>query len=71
MSSATLDIPPPSASIPDRTFSAGQLAEIFGVHRLTILDWAKRGIIPRGRRFGRSLRWTPSDISPLLAERGA
>jgi predicted DNA-binding transcriptional regulator AlpA len=61
---------PRASSLPDRTYDAGHLAELFGVTRYTILQWAKRGELPRGRRFGRVLRWTADDIGPLLAARG-
>jgi hypothetical protein len=57
-------------TIPSHTYHAGQLAEILGVDRGTILEWARSGIIPPGRPFGkRTLRWTPDDIAPLLAAR--
>jgi hypothetical protein len=70
MSPAVLDTPHSSPALPGRLYSPIELAEFFGVHRLTILDWAKRGVIPPGRRFGRRiLRWTAADIAPLLADR--
>jgi phage terminase Nu1 subunit (DNA packaging protein) len=66
---AVLEAPGPRA-LPDRTYDAGDLAELFGVTRYTVLKWAQNGTIPRGRRFCRVLRWTPDDIAPLLADRG-
>jgi DNA-binding transcriptional MerR regulator len=67
MSTATLQAP----SLPDRLYDSEQLAQIFDVHRATILEWARTGVIPPGRRFGRSLRWTAADLTPLLASREA
>ena len=65
---SVLDASP--TAIPDRTYSVADLADLFGVHKATITDWSKTGVIPPPRRIGRLLRWTPSDIAPLLSNRG-
>jgi hypothetical protein len=75
---ATLD-PTPSASpeaapepaqpgivLPRRMLSTGDLSEYFGVKQFTIRDWAKRGLLPPGRRIGKFLRWHPDEIAPYL-----
>jgi predicted DNA-binding transcriptional regulator AlpA len=62
---------PRSSTLPERTYNPADLARMLGVKRVTVLNWARRGILPPGRRFGlRVLRWTEADIKPLLAERG-
>jgi predicted site-specific integrase-resolvase len=69
MSTATLQ-PPAPAILPDRTYGTRELAQLLGVHVNTVTFWARTGVIPPGRRFGRKiLRWTTGDIAPLLAER--
>jgi hypothetical protein len=62
-------IPSPAPVLPERTFTAAELAALFRVNRWTIYNWSRTGTIPEGRQFGRCRRWTPSDIAPLLAER--
>lgn len=69
MTTATLSEPAP-LTIPDRCYDAHELAGLLRVHVNTILRWAKTGVIPPGRRFGRTtIRWTAGDIAPLLAAR--
>jgi excisionase family DNA binding protein len=46
--------------------STDDLAEIFGVTRATICSWAKSGRLPPGRRYGKFLRFHPSEIQPYL-----
>jgi hypothetical protein len=65
---STVPEAPNPAALP-RLYDAGDLAELFGVVRYTILQWAKNGTLPPGRRFGRVLRWTYGDLRPLLGER--
>jgi predicted DNA-binding transcriptional regulator AlpA len=67
MSPAVLEASSPA--IPNRTYTVADLADLFGVHKATIADWSKTGILPPPRRIGRLLRWTPGDIAPLLANR--
>jgi hypothetical protein len=68
MSTAVLD-PLQAQPLPDRLYDAIELARIFKVHRNTLLQWARDGVIPPGRRFGGTIRWTPADLAPLLGQR--
>jgi predicted DNA-binding transcriptional regulator AlpA len=61
--------PPPIPAIPARTYTADELATILRVSRWTIFYWAKNGTLPKGRKIGRTVRWLPDDIRPLLERR--
>jgi hypothetical protein len=73
MSSATAGARKPKPkpeTLPSHTYDAGQIAAMLHVERTTVLEWARCGAIPRGRRFGKhTIRWTPEDLAPLLAGR--
>jgi hypothetical protein len=47
------------------------LASVFGVDAAIIRLWAKSGVLPRGRRLGKFLKWNPADIRPYLKSGGA
>ena len=64
---------PKSKSSPDEILSAEQAATIAGVHKTTIIDWIKRGILPAGRLgFGLTspYRIRRSILEKILAKRG-
>jgi len=56
----------PSIELPNRMLGTEDLASVFGVNVTTIREWAKTGVLPRGRRLGKVLRWNPDDVRPLL-----
>jgi predicted DNA-binding transcriptional regulator AlpA len=62
MSSATDE---PASKLPDRLWGKQDLMRFFGVSRATLDGWMRSGRIPRGRRFGRFLRWDPRVIQRL------
>jgi predicted DNA-binding transcriptional regulator AlpA len=67
---ASLSVPQSAAAvIPDRTYTAEDLARIFGVSKQTILNWHQTGEIPKGIRLANTLRWTPADVASILTAR--
>ncbi|WP_221800553.1 helix-turn-helix transcriptional regulator [Oceanobacter mangrovi] len=47
---------------PETRISANQLAKRWGVHHQTILNWEKKGLIPKRERMGTMLFWLLSVI---------
>jgi excisionase family DNA binding protein len=62
-------VPSPDPVLPERTYTADDLAKLLQVDRWTIYNWADRGNIPPGHKIGRVRRWLASDIAPLLGQR--
>ena len=52
--------------LPNPLLDSDDLAALFNVGAWTIRQWSSNGTIPAGRRIGKRLRWTPSQIVPLL-----
>lgn len=50
----------------ERPLTSGQVAELFGVHTVTIGEWADQGKLPHFRTPGGQRRFWRSDIEPLL-----
>jgi predicted DNA-binding transcriptional regulator AlpA len=72
MSLAVASAPAPSSiELPNRMLGTEDLASVFGVNVSTIREWARTGVLPRGRRLGKVLRWNPAAIRPLLSQEGA
>ncbi|MFH0813765.1 MAG: response regulator [Pseudomonadota bacterium] len=53
----------------DESFSSVDLAKIFGVHRVTITNWVKRGALKAVRTPGGRYRVTKKDLRGFLQER--
>jgi predicted DNA-binding transcriptional regulator AlpA len=44
------------------------LTELFGVHKVTLTDWVRRGYLPRPIRIGAQfIRWRRDEIEKILA----
>jgi predicted DNA-binding transcriptional regulator AlpA len=63
-------VPPSAPSLLDDLppyLSSTQLAELFGVNRATILEWAHADVLPRPIQLGpRCLRWPREQIAAHL-----
>jgi hypothetical protein len=53
-----------------RWMSAVDLGAMFRVREYTIRDWAKKGLLPPGHRFGKRLRWRLDQVEAHLGLRG-
>ena len=53
-----------------KVYSTGEVAQIAGIHKDTLLRWLRLGTIPetkRGRFVGRNFRiWTQRDVNRVL-----
>lgn len=47
-------------------FTTGQVAELFGVHPRTVIDWAKESKIPHIRTLGGNHRYPKIEILAML-----
>lgn len=55
----------------DRLLTSDELAEHLGVHRNTVMNWQRDGVIPAAIREGRTLRFDFSAVKKALAKRAA
>jgi hypothetical protein len=65
MSIATATDKPASGGFPDRLWGKEDAMRFFGISRATLDAWTRKGRIPRGKRFGRFLRWDPRVFAKL------
>lgn len=56
---------PPSAST-GPPLTTGQVAAEFGVHRVTVYEWAAKGLVPCFRTPGGHYRFNRADVEKLL-----
>jgi hypothetical protein len=61
-----LESAPLGIDLPRRMLGVHDLARIFGVRPYTIREWARRGLLPRGKRYGKFLKWHPCELGPYL-----
>jgi excisionase family DNA binding protein len=51
----------------ERPLSATELAQVIGLHSVTILRWAREGKIPHHRLSARKIVFLPSEINRWIA----
>jgi len=51
--------------------TTADLARVLGVHRNTINNWRKLGIIPSPKQIGQRLYWQHTDILAFIQNRDA
>ncbi|WP_094479377.1 helix-turn-helix transcriptional regulator [Mycolicibacterium sphagni] len=51
--------------------TTADMTRLFGVHRRTIYNWRRSGIIPAPKRIGHYLYWQQADVLAFLQNRGA
>ena len=49
-----------------RPLKTADLCDLFGVSRLTIAAWWRKGYLPKPRRMGKKLYWDPVAIDALF-----
>lgn len=51
-----------------KLFTRTEVAEIFGVHPLTVRDWQKNGLLPSAFYVGRRPRYSLDDIEKVATK---
>lgn len=59
---------PAAAALPaeDRLLTGKEVADIFGIHHVTVWRSVREGKLPPPLKLGRSARWPMSDVQALL-----
>ncbi len=53
----------------EKLLSIGEVAEILGIPVRTLREWRMKGEGPRAGRYGRHLRYRPSEVERFQRER--
>ena len=53
----------------DRFLTVGEVSKRLNVARSTVFYWAKKGVMPRQIKLGRTSRWSSMELEAWLKER--